>query len=295
MRLRGPHVPIVLIVLMLWFSATGLRGLVRWKWPVVKWTMYQYKGPTEPVVHYRRFVVEHADGRREAIDLGRAFAFLSKPYRLDRGLDKNLAGLLEACLRRLRAREGDHLVALTFEKRTWRYQERSFDEHLAHEPPYWSYRVSAIAAPPDALRAGRSAEGNRIAQGDFRKLRLRSGGPRDWEVDARWFGIGIELATTDRAFLLAAGPAAQTARQRVEVPPGPFRLVALARATAPGAAITLTTTSGVTRIDLPADGTWHPAEVRGIAAEDGAVEVTLESDGAGDVYFDDIALYPEGG
>jgi hypothetical protein len=289
-RLRGPTVPILLILAILLLDFTSYRKTIRWQWPVVRWTMYETKTPPEAIVKFQRFIVEYSDGRREEISLGRAFAFLERPYRLDRGLEKNRVAFLERCLRELRRREGERIVGLTYEQRWWHYLEQSYEAHLDTAPDS-SFRVRALDAMPAELRAERRADGNLVTQGDFRRFGRRSGMPRAWKVDALAYGVGVDLDTDDTSFLLGPGAGPPAASQDVTAPAGPVRLVAIGLASEPGAALELSTASGVTRVELPPHGVWHAIEARAIAGADGAVRVTLVNASSADAFFDDVALY----
>jgi hypothetical protein len=296
---RRAYVPIALVIAMFALDYATYRRVIDVKWPFVQWTMYQQKGSTEPHVEYRRFVAFRDDGTRVAVDLGDAFGFLRSPYQLDRGLDKTRAGFLEACLEALRSKESQRIVGLAHEKRSWRFDEQSYAQHLA-EAPAESFRVVAIEPPPAALR--RPTDGNLVVNGSFVKLKLRSGWPRDWTIDGHWVGTGRAKGMKDRALLLAAGPAPQSATQAVVVPAGTrgLRLTALARAEGAGATVELGVGSSpnVARAEVPADGTWHSVEVSAAVPEGATTaeaHVVLRTSGAADVYFADVALHPSGG
>jgi hypothetical protein len=296
---RRAYLPIALVIAIFALDYATYQRVLTMKWPFVQWTMYQRKGSTEPVVQYRRFVAYRADGTRVAVDLGDAFGFLRGAYQLDRGLDKTRTGFLELCLDALRRKQSKRIVGLAHEKRSWRFEEQPYAEHL-EEAPGDSFRVVLIDAPPAELR--RPADGNLLVNGTFVKLKLRSGWPKDWTIDGHWLGTGRAKGMKDRALLLAAGPAPQSATQTVIAPPGTraLRLTALVRAEGPGAAIELGLGSSpnTARAEAPADGSWHAIEVsvplpEGAAA--GEAHVVLRTSGAADVYYADVALHPSGG
>ena len=297
---RGPYIPLAIVLVIVVLDYTTYRQTIAWKWPFAQWTMYHRPGSTEPEVGYRRFVLYRADGRREEVDLGEAFGFLGGPYRLDRGIDRSREAFIELCLRALRAKHGDDIVGLQHEERLWRYGVHDYAAHL-REPPTNSFRVIAMDPPPAAMREGRP-DGNLVRNGGFLKLRRRSGLPRDWELDGQWFGVGTPLGKRNQSLLLAAGPTPQAAIQVVTAPPGTrsVRLIALVRAEVDGAAIEVVATvpgaaPNVTRVDVRGAPAWQAVEVNADMPQGAEIRVVLRTSGAGDVYYDDVALYASGG
>jgi hypothetical protein len=298
--MRGPWIAIALVIAVVGMDLATYRRWIRLRWPVVAWTMYERKAWTEPTVSYRRFVAYRADGTRAPISLGEAFGFLDGAYQLDKGLDESRAGFLLVCLEALRKNLGTDVVGLGHEIRSWRYEEQSYDAHLA-APPDDEFRLGVVESPARELRLSIAAKGSILKNGSFLKVRLKSGRPKEWELDGRWFGQGTDLVTPDRSLLLGAGPAPQTATQLVFVPPGitRLRLVALGRTRGPGAAVELVVTSptmppNTARTEVPYDGAWHAVEVSTDVPQGAEVRVVLRTSGAADVYYDDVALYPSG-
>jgi len=299
--LRGPQLPIAIVLVIAMVSYGTYRRGARLKWPFAGWTMYASKGQTESFVSYRRFVAYRDDGTRIEVSLGEAFGFLDRPYRLDRGLDRNQAGFLIECLIAMRKNLGAHIVGLAHERRTWNYETTSYEEHLA-APADDSFRIAVAEAPPEELLRMLPAQRSLVSNGGFLKLRMKSGRPRDWEILGRSSGIGVDLRNSDRSLLLGAGPAPASASQIVDVPAGTqeVRLSALIRTSAPGVSIELITTLPgsaplVTRADAPADDVWHEVAVTQPFREGAEVRVVLRSQGAADAFYDYVALYPTGG
>jgi hypothetical protein len=303
---RGPLAPIALIGVMVFLHGTRYRETIAWMWPIEDWTMYEHRGPARSTVRFRRFVIDRADGRREQVNLGRAATFLGQPYRLDYGLRRSTSEFLIICLRELRRREGDDIVALTLEKRTWDFDERSLEDHYANELANVVYRVTELVEPPAELRAaqraGASSE-NLLFNGDFARFDRKAGVPERWTLAGSWQGMAADLDGKERALYLPAAPSRSVMSQTVALPTalaaGPAELKAsvLVRATAEGATLELELRAPTGKwqkftTPAPADGEWHRIEVvrpvdAGAANE---VRFSLRSTGKGDVYFDDAVL-----
>ena len=245
--LRGPHVPICVIAVIFALNYITFGTLGRWRpiagwqryaafafdtitlrnvditrWPISSWQMYARRAPITPVVGYRRVVAHYADGRAEPTDLGDQVAFLKKQYRLDYGLSRDLAAFLIACLREARrSSAGMTVVGFTFETRSWWYERTTLAEHLAHEPPDVAYRVVALTGPR-GLPTLPSGGTNPLVNGRFNETMASSGAPLGWVADnERWLGLGVDLATGNRAVLLPRFPdgAMRSLRQTVTVDP----------------------------------------------------------------------------
>jgi len=300
--IRAPHVPIFIVLVVLFLDLTTYKEWIDWQWPFERWTMYEKKAKTKPVADWRRFVAYDDSGKSFAIDLGRAFAFLGKPYRLDRGIRKAKAAFLRRCLEALRANEGTHIVGLAYERRSWRYLESSLEEHLDTEVPAASYTLIAVDPPPPALRA--AATGNILANGTFSKVG-RSGKPRSWSFEGGvWLGLGIDFEGKEQSVLLAKGSERHALSQEVAAPDEPvgspvsIHFSVLVRATGTDALAELAIRAGekeVARLSAPgpADGQWHRLEIAHelpVLPSDATLRVELVNPGPSTVFFDDAVL-----
>jgi hypothetical protein len=286
MTRRAPHVAIALVAAMLLLSYATHRRVGGLKWPVQVWNMYAGKTNLDPVVKWRRFVAHLDDGRDVATDLSPAAAFLGKPYRVDAGLNRDLPGLLVACLR-LMTEQDRHLVGLSYEARVWSYRQHTLAEHLTLDPAARELRVEWVAPAP----AGDTS----LPNGDFSDWEPRSGQPAGWKVDAPAFmGLGLAREGDGRALLLAEAPGrrAQAAHRELALPASGGTLTVTARLlTRSGEGhVELSTLEGpaVRSPSVPADGVWHEITVSTPYAP-GAKSASLRLVATGAVFFDNVS------
>lgn len=302
-RPHGHQIAIAVAIVGLFLQYTTYRKVIRWQWPVEPWTMYAPKAKPKRQVNHRRFLAHHADGSSRVIDLGEAFAFLGKAYRLDHGVRRNLPAFLSRCLTGLRTKQPD-VVGLTYERRTWPYGKRTFEEHLRRDPPRFSFRVMEVDPPPPALRQQLSAGHSLLANGGFDRWDKKTAVPVDWKLEGSWVGMGIGLATGERAAMLTRSSAPQALSQAIVLPDKvagaalDLRAEVLASTAAPGAQLELQIKQPETKrtIDqgsIAGDATWQRVEItkRLSSVRKGTeVRIVLRNPGTADVTYDDVRL-----
>jgi len=305
--LRGPHVPILLILTMLSLNYMTHRRLGRWwSFPIQTWNMYSYKTGVRKQVYFRRFLAYHADGRVTQTNMRNPLRFIVRPYRVDAGVDRNKPRLLTDALRVMRTtKAGADLVGLGWEGREWNYARMTLAEHLANVPPVESFRVMVLPPRQAGQQTSPPAGTNLVKNGDFQSWDGGSGFPTEWGFDAHPnLGMGADLDGPERAVVMAGSMQnIQSLRQEMTVPtapPGTTRVVHVeARAhTRSGRATLVLSVSkdGGDAIDVetepaPPDDQWHRIELNHtLAADSGDTKLMLRLDARGDVFFDDVWL-----
>ncbi len=302
-RLHGHQFAIAVAIAILFLQYTTYRKVIRWQWPVEPWTMYAPKAKPKRQVNHRRFLAHNADGTSRVVNLGEAFAFLGKAYRLDHGVRRNLPAFLIRCLTELRTKQPD-VVGLSYERRTWPYGKRTLEEHLRRDPPRFSFRVMEVAPAPPALRQELSAGPNLVANGGFDRWDKKTAMPVNWKVEGSWLGMAVGLVTGERAAMLTRSPSPQSLSQTVVLPDKltggglELRAEVLASAAAPGAQIELQikqpgTKRTIDQGSIAASGTWQRVEVTkqlSSVRKGTELHIVLRNPGTADVTFDDVRL-----
>jgi hypothetical protein len=269
---RGFRRSIGLVLAVLFLDLTTGYESIPWQWPIVTWQMYQKKAREEPLVKWRRMVANASDGSATPTGDCGTLHVLEYPYRMDSILRQDMVGLLSTCLRELQG-QNPAVTAVSFENRSWRYQQQSLVEHLSQSAAH-VYRVVALRAP---LPLGSTQlPDNLIRNGDFASLEPETGLARYWTNPSARQGIGVDLLAAKRGAEPAGAHAGLVPALRAKQPQvleqelalpltssgTKLALSLLALATAEGASVELSVSQrGQASAPIVADASWHRVEV----------------------------------